>query len=241
MAWYSDEEYELRQDCMEKKSVAASAFKQRTHCGKGGCKLPSDFMTKKEIKAMNGEVNEFNLNKPMHWDVFKSMPDDLKKEYITGLREKFDVPDTKIAEMFGVGIGTVSRWFKCCDCAVTGNRGKRKWDEDGRDRWRGAIVELPEIPVVSEESVENAPETPVVSVRAEIDIPVETKVEENQGCSCGHTEHKRAVPGNGKMTFDGPIEDIVETLRMLLAGAEVTLDVAWTVVEPDGALCEKER
>lgn len=239
MAWLSDEEWELRQDCREKKSVAASAFKQRTHCGKGGCKLPSDFMTKKEIKAMNGRVNEFNLNKPMYWDTFKSMPDDLKKEYINGLREKFDVPDTKIAEMFGVGGNTISRYFKCYGLAIAHKRGNRNWDEDGWDRWRGAKFDLPEIPVV-DESAENAPETPVEPAEEAIDIPVENKVEENQGCSCGHTERKRAIPANGSMTFDGPIEDIVETLRMLLAGAEVTLDVAWTVIEPDGAMCEEE-
>lgn len=232
MALWSEEEREFHHENSSKKHVAASAFKQRTHCGKGGCTLPSDFKTKKELNAMNGEVKNFNLNKPMYWDTFKSMPDDLKKEYITGLREKFDVPDTKIAEMFGVGIGTVSRWFKCCDLAVAGNRGKIKWDEDGWDRWRGAKLDLPEIPVV-EENAENASETPVEPAGEEIDIPVENKVEENQGGSCGHVERKRAVPGNGKMTFDGPIEDIVETLRMLLAGAEVTLDVAWTVVEPE--------
>ena len=241
MALWSEEEREFHHENSTKKHVAASAHKQRTHCGKGGCKLPSDFMSKKEIKAMNGEVVNFNLSKPMYWDTFKTMPDDLKKEYINGLREKFDVPDNKIAEMFGVGIGTISRWFRCCDLAVAQNRGKRKWDEDGWNRWRGATFDLPEIPVIEETTVTTT-ETPVETVEEEIDIPVENKIEENQGCSCGHTERKRAIPANGSMTFDGPIEDIVETLRMLLAGAEVTLDVAWTVVEPDPGvgMCKEE-
>lgn len=239
MALWSEEEREFHHENSTKKHVAASAFKQRTHCGKGGCTLPSDFKTKKELKAMNGEVKNFNLNKPMYWDTFKSMPDDLKKEYINGLREKFDVPDMKIAEMFGVIPNTVSRFFKCYGLAETHKRGNRKWDEDGWDRWRGAKIDLPEIPVV-EENAEDASETPVELAGEEIDIPVENKVEENQGCSCDHVERKRAVPGNGKMTFDGPIEEIVETLRMLLAGAEVTLDVAWTVVDDDpGRACCK--
>ena len=239
MAWYSDEEYLLRQDCKEKKSVAASAFKQRTHCGKGGCTLPHEHMSKKEIKAMNGEVKNFNLNKPMYWDIFKSMPDDLKKEYINGLREKFDVPDGKIAEMFGVGVNTISRYFKCYGLAIPHNRGTRKWDVDGWDRWRGAKIDLPEVPAVDEIEAENASETPVEPVREEIDILAENKTMRNPDVPYAHQTVKRAVPANGNMTFDGPIEEIVETLRMLLAGAEVTLDVAWTVVEPDGALCEK--
>lgn len=241
MAWYSDEEYLLRQDCKEKKSVAASSFKQRTHCGKGGCTLPHEHMSKKEIKAMNGEVKNFNLNKPMYWDIFKSMPDDLKKEYINGLREKFDVPDGKIAEMFGVIPNTISRYFKCYGLAESHKRGSRKWDEDGWDRWRGAKIDLPEVPVANEIEAENASETPVEPVREEIDIPVENKTMRNPDVPYAHQTVKRAVPANGNMTFDGPIEEIVETLRMLLAGAEVTLDVAWTVVEHDGALCERSE
>lgn len=55
MAWYSDEQYTMIQDSREKKSIAASAFKQRTHCGKcGGVRLPSDSMSKKELKVLYG-------------------------------------------------------------------------------------------------------------------------------------------------------------------------------------------
>lgn len=240
MAWLSDEEYELRNDCREKKSVAASAFKQRTHCGKSGCKLPSDFMTKKEIKAMNGECVKYApLKKPMHWDDFKKLPDDLKKEYINGLRGQFDVPDNKIAEMFGVGGNTISRFFKCYGLAVAHKRGNRNWDEDGWDHWRGAVLDLPEVavaPIADETTsdiVENVPETPVEPAGEEIDIPAETEVVKENAPVCDSVERKRCVPGNGKMTFDGPIEEIVETLRMLLAGAEVTIDVVWTVIEKE--------
>ena len=50
MAWYTDEQYEMIRDSREKKSIAASAFKQKTHCGKGGrVKFPSDYMSKKEL------------------------------------------------------------------------------------------------------------------------------------------------------------------------------------------------
>lgn len=232
MAWYSDEEYELRQDCREKKSIAASAFKQRTHCGKSGCKLPSDFMTKKEIKAMNGEVvNYASVKRPMNWEEFKKLPDDLKKEYVEFIREKFNAPNNAIADMFCVHAATFGKHLHMIGIRNDENRGRNtKWDKHGFDVWRGAILELPAIPVAAEVVLE-ASETPVEAVEAEIDIPAESKVEENQSCSYGHTERKRAIPANGKMTFDGPIEEIVETLRMLLGGAEVTLDVAWSVIE----------
>lgn len=226
MAWYSDEEYEFRQDCGLKKHIAASAHKQRTHCGKGGCSLPSDNMTEKERKAMNGECVSYRMNEPMSWETFKSMPDDLKVTYINGLRERWDCTDSALCNMFGISNKYLSLHFKDLGLARP-SRGNYKWPREKFLAWsHGADPDA-----VSE------PETPVEAVEVEIDIPAESKVEENQGCSCGHVERKRAIPANGKMTFDGPIEEIVETLRMLLGGAEVTLDVAWTVVEDDPGRC----
>lgn len=249
MAWLSDEEWELQQDCREKKSVAASAHKQRTHCGKGGCKLPSDFMTKKEIKAMNGECVKYaSLKGPMNWTEFKRLPGDLKKEYVLSIRERFNAPNNAIADMFNVSPTCISKYFKCLGLVMSSHEAAKsrwkEWDEQGFNVWRGRIVELPEIPVsdtkddsVVSEVVENTPETPVEPAGEEIDIPAEPVVVENAGVpevvSETRVERKRAVPGTGKMTFDGPIEEIVETLRMLLAGAEVTLDVAWTVIDKE--------
>lgn len=238
MAWLSDEEWELQQDCREKKSVAASAHKQRTHCGKGGCKLPSDFMTKKEIKAMNGECVKYaSLKGPMNWTEFKRLPDDLKKEYVLSIRERFNAPNNAIADMFNVSPTCISKYFKCLGLVMSSHEAAKsrwkEWDEQGFNVWRGRIVELPEVPVVEKDAadIENTPETPVEPAGEEIGIPVESVVVENATLVLGSVECKRAVPGTGKMTFDGPIEEIVETLRMLLAGAEVTLDVAWAVME----------
>ena len=109
MSWMSDEQYMLMCDTRDKKRIAASAHKQRTHCGKGGrVKFPSDFMSKKELRAMNGPVEEFNLNKPMSWEEFKALPDDLKITYIKKLRERFDVTNIAIAEMLGVSTSTIN-------------------------------------------------------------------------------------------------------------------------------------
>ena len=114
MARMSDEKYTYIQDCKEKKSVGVSAFKARTHCGKGGrVKLPSDFMSKKELNAMNGECKSYRLNAPMSWEEFKSMPDDLKAVYIKGLREKFGVPTTILAERMGCCEATLGKYLRC--------------------------------------------------------------------------------------------------------------------------------
>lgn len=103
MAKMSDEAYELMQEIKEKKVTARSARNTRTHCGKGGyVRMPSDNMSKKELRAMSGECVTYHLNKPMTWMMFTSMPDDLKIEYIETLRERFKVPDKEIAFMMEV-------------------------------------------------------------------------------------------------------------------------------------------
>ena len=77
-----DEKYVFFQDVREKKVTGYSARKQRSHCGKAGCKLPSDYLTKKEIKNMSGEVKSYRLNEPMTYAEFRLMPEDLQKTYI---------------------------------------------------------------------------------------------------------------------------------------------------------------
>ena len=57
---------------------------------------------------MNGEVQSYNLNSPMKWAQFKKMPDDIKREYINSLIEKFDPQQIAIAEMLGVSTWTLS-------------------------------------------------------------------------------------------------------------------------------------
>lgn len=114
MAWYSDEQYSMIQDCREKKSTAASAFKQRTHCGKGGgVKLPSDYMSRKEIKAMNGECVSYRMGDPITWEVFKTWPEEHQKNYIVNVREKFKVPNTALAKAMGADKYTLGQYVKC--------------------------------------------------------------------------------------------------------------------------------
>lgn len=71
---------EFDYDAMEKKRTARSAF-AHVRFKRGGCTLPSDLKTRKEIEAMNGEVKSYNVTRPMRWSAYKQLPDDLKREY----------------------------------------------------------------------------------------------------------------------------------------------------------------
>lgn len=106
----TDAEYIFRTECAEKKRTARGSFNRLSHAGKGGrVKMPSDYMTKKERDKMNGEVQSYNLNSPMKWAQFKKMPDDIKREYINSLIEKFNPQQIAIAEMLGVSTWTLNK------------------------------------------------------------------------------------------------------------------------------------
>lgn len=109
----TDEKFVYVTDVAEKKRTARGSHNKRTHCGKGGTvRFSSDYMSRKEIEAMNGDVKVYRLNDPMKWDEFNELPDDLKMMYVQSLRRKFNVSDVKIFEMLGVNQSKGSVHFR---------------------------------------------------------------------------------------------------------------------------------
>ena len=241
MAWYSDEQYVMIQDSREKKSIAASAHKQRTHCGKcGSVKFPSDYLSRKELKAMNGECVKYaSLKEPMTWDEFKELPDDLKVEYIKSLRERFNVPDKEIADMFGVLQNTIYRWFKTlglCKGMGSGNKGTT-WNKEGWLVWlNGAnpdAVEASEDPI-EEENVDIHEDDggENVSVEPLEDVGAENCYEDMHECAKTESsvyshEKLHAVPNSGTMTFNCPADQALSTIAQLLGNADVFIKIEW--------------
>lgn len=114
MARLPDEQWAFIEDSIEKKNIARSAHNTRTHCGKSGrVKFPSDYLSKKELKAMNGECKSYRLNAPMTWPEFRDMPDDLKVTYVKSLREKYKVSDGVLADCLGVTRHTFGNYIRC--------------------------------------------------------------------------------------------------------------------------------
>ena len=93
---------------------------------------------------MNGKVESYRMNDPMTWDEFKAMPQDLQRDYITLIRERFGVSDSAIARMFGVS----QTWFankvvklglcKGKHCGVSNK------DKDGFLKWVNGVKEVRE-------------------------------------------------------------------------------------------------
>lgn len=216
MAWMSDEQYLLMQDTKDKKITARSARHTKTHCGKSGpVKFPSDFKTKKEIKAMSGECKTYRMSEPISWDEFKELPDDLKIKYVTSLREKFDAPNSAIADMMGKSVSVVNNYFKCLGLPTCRTKGERRpWDRDGFAVWLG--VEKAKV------EVETDVEKEVLGVYADDTERIVGMKAEEPSC---------AIPSNGSMRFESNIDDIFRTVRLLLSNRKVVMDIRWDVVE----------
>lgn len=132
----TDEKYEFIQDIKEKKDIAKSAYNKKRSGGKH-VKFPSDYLSKKELKKMNGDIMSYKLNEPMTWKDFKALPDDLKKEYISFLIKEFNLYGKTIAtELFNITYQSMGEYLRKNNCSIGsgGNRHRKEKIEEFR-KW----------------------------------------------------------------------------------------------------------
>jgi hypothetical protein len=222
-----DETYLFISDCRDKKNTARSARNKRTHNGKGGrVKFPSDYMTKKELNAMNGEVRSYRLNEPMSWKEFKAMPDDIKVTYIKLLREKYGVSDTNIGKMMGASQAPMQREVKRLGISLGKGHFQRKFDKEGWLAWVNGVPTAATEEVTEEHlevTIEEPVEEPVEETEAEPVIDVKED----------HTEIRKAIPNTGNMVFEGKVEDVMNSVTALLGGAYVHIRITWDVLDEE--------
>lgn len=109
MARFSDEIYDFYEDCRDKKTTAKSARNRRGRNGKGGAvKFSTDYLTEKQLRAMDGECKTYRLGCPMDWEEIHAMPNDLKTMYIKKLRKTYSIPDEALATAMGVDISKLT-------------------------------------------------------------------------------------------------------------------------------------
>ena len=150
-------------DVMQKKRIASQAKYRKRGSKSKKCNLPSDGMTNKQWKELCGPVATYKMNEPLKWEELKSYPDDVQREYVTGLRNKYGVTSRCVAEMlglkpssfYGLGFnGIFSRGYKMTPEQKAG------WDQ-----FIGNIkdVQPPEIVENEKPTTATAPDTLVVS------------------------------------------------------------------------------
>ena len=209
----TDEKYTFIEDVRVKKQMANSARYKQTHTGKGGrAKLPSDYMKKKELEAMNGECKTYRLNSPMKWFEFKAMPDELKISYIKLIREKYGATDSAISDMLGVTKATFCHERKRLGLEPTCRGGLHAYDRDGFLTWAMGVPVQKEV-----QELEATQEAPVEATHAEEQATV--------------AERRRMVPDSGTMVFEGEVEEILNTVSVLLGGSNAHISITWDLLE----------
>ena len=99
-------------DAYQKKRVAASARRRKSGSRSRYVGLPSDHLTQKELRAMSGEVQSYNMNAPVRWSAFLSWPHDLQQEYVSKLQADYGATGEMLAECFDTSRAIVIRGLK---------------------------------------------------------------------------------------------------------------------------------
>lgn len=99
-------------DAYQKKRVAASARRRKSGSRSRYVGLPSDHLTQKELRAMSGEVQSYNMNAPVRWSAFLTWPHDLQQEYVSKLQAEYGATGEMLAECFDTSRAIVIRGLK---------------------------------------------------------------------------------------------------------------------------------
>ena len=228
-------------DSIDKKNVARSSHNKRSHCGKGGSvKFPSDYMTKKELKAMNGEVKSYKMHDPMSWKEFLALPDDLKKEYIKYIRERFKATDTALADAFGVSLSYFCKLNKKLGLSSGRSHsaiGKRWYKSEERQVfekwWYGDKYEdLTETTGSYEETngERSSASTNVDEKHAEYSDEGDY-LDFDKLVICHNVCNPDVTPFSGNLSFDCEADSAFELVKKFLGSKKVHLYIEWTVKE----------
>ena len=112
-----DAEFLFHQTAKERKRNGYGDYHKKRGGGKV-VRMPSDCMTRKEKRALNGEVKTYKMDKPITLEELNSYPDDMKAAYIFGLEKKYKVGSKELAKMFGVGIQAFRSWRRKWGCTA---------------------------------------------------------------------------------------------------------------------------
>ena len=85
-------------------------------------------------------MTTYQLGAPMEWEAFRTMPNDLKEQYVRGLYEKYRISRAELAKAFGVCDVTLRKALADCSLAdlfSAGNKMKQAERERFHTFWSG--------------------------------------------------------------------------------------------------------
>lgn len=111
----NEAEFVFNSQVRERKDLKNQARKMN-RTGKGPVRFPSDYLSKKEREAMNGECTVWNLNGFYGLEDFKRMPDDIKISWINKILNVYNARLCDISVLcFGKCDKYLSQWLSTHD------------------------------------------------------------------------------------------------------------------------------
>lgn len=156
-------------------------------------------------------MHTYQLGAPMSWKEFKALPDDLKRQYIRSLRDRFNVNAVKLAEMFGVSECYMRGFLR--DLGL-GEKTHRNMSATQISAWEAFWKDGPEEAIADEEAPEEHEEEEEMA-----ELP-KTEKEKSVGC---------AIRG-GNINFTGKAPDITIALMKFLGDKEYNISVVFCEV-----------
>lgn len=126
----TDPEYLFRQTEIERKKLGYGDKHKKRGGGKT-VRFPSDYLSKKEREAMNGEIKTYKVKDFYNYEEFKALPDDLQLKWVNALLNRYGCSVGAIGSIvFGVKDTTLTSYL--------GGKGLTKYVNKGaRGRWEG--------------------------------------------------------------------------------------------------------
>lgn len=104
----TDERFVFTQDVRERSKMKTGAFHKKNGSKSKKCTLPSDYLTARQKKKLNGECETLKLNEPFRdWKQFKKYAVSMKTAYLDNLVHNYGAKQKDVADMFGVTVNTV--------------------------------------------------------------------------------------------------------------------------------------
>lgn len=152
----TDAEKVFNQTVQERKRLGYGD-KHKKRQGGRYVRLPSDYLSRKERDAMNGEIETYNLNAPVAWRTLRKWPEDIQRQYFQTIDEKYGPTAAMYAEMLGVAENTVYNhryWLQL----PLGQRGSLKPDKKAWSDFINPPKKTPEPKTEKTEKPEEASE-----------------------------------------------------------------------------------
>ena len=205
---------------------AARATKKQ----KGGCNLPSDRLSLKEIQSLHGPITSVTLKPGLSWSGFCALPEHLQKEYAEAMIAH-GASGTTLAEMFGIPVTTMKMRLKPLG-VVFGQYGGVKAAENA-DRFKAWCEECAAEKEKKLEELKNAPAT--VEPKTEEFLTEKAKeayetMEETKTVKVETSVKKPTVFQSGRLCFEGEGYEIAKLLGEILPFGEIEVEVNFRVI-----------